>query len=121
MTTTDTSSLAEAFTAGFAGRAITAADRDYDAARAVWNGSIDLRPAVIARCSTPADVVAAGNLTRAAGGPLAVRGGGHSVGGLSSCDGGVVIDLTGMRGIPGGEDPPGPPGGPGGPRAGLDA
>src|SRR3954454_24453087 len=104
MTTTDTSSLAEAFTAGFAGRAITAADRDYDAARAVWNGSIDLRPAVIARCSTPADVVAAVNLTRAAGVPLAVRGGGHSVGGLSSCDGGVVIDLTGMRGIQVDED-----------------
>jgi FAD/FMN-containing dehydrogenase len=54
-------------------------------------------PAIIARCCTPADVIAAVNLIRAAGAPLAVRGGGPSVRGLSSCDGGGV-DLTAMRG-----------------------
>jgi FAD/FMN-containing dehydrogenase len=99
MTATDASSLAQAFTAGFPGRSLAPDDVDYDAARTLWNGAIDLRPAVIARCNTPADVVAAVDLARAAGVPLAVRGGGHSVGGLSSCDGGVVVDLTAMRGV----------------------
>ena len=72
----------------------------YDEARVVWNGTVDSRPAVIARCRTTADIVAAVNLARTAGVPLAVRAGGHSVAGFSSCDGGVVIDLTGMRGVP---------------------
>jgi FAD/FMN-containing dehydrogenase len=70
---------------------------DYDAARAVWNGCIDARPALIARCRTTDDIVIATTLTRAAGLPLAVRGGGHGVAGLSTCDGGVVIDLSSMR------------------------
>ena len=68
-------------------------------ARAVWNGAIDAHPALIAHCRGTADVVAAVNLTRTAGVPLAVRAGGHSVAGFSVCDGGVVIDLTGLRGV----------------------
>jgi FAD/FMN-containing dehydrogenase len=99
MTATDTASLAPSFRAGFAGDVSTPEDPGYDSARALWNGSIDLRPALIARCSSTADVEAAVNLTRSAGVPLAVRGGGHSVAGLSSCDGGVVVDLTALRGV----------------------
>ena len=59
----------------------------------------DGHPALIARCHCRADVVAAVNLARTAGIPLAVRAGGHSLPGLSTCDGGLVIDLTALRGV----------------------
>lgn len=72
-------------------------DDGYDAARAVWNGMIDRRPAVIARCRGPADVMAAVDAARTAGLPVSVRGGGHNVGGKAVCDGGVMLDLTAMR------------------------
>jgi hypothetical protein len=98
MTTTHTS-LTAAFDTGFGGTTIRPGDADYDRARAVWNGTVDRHPALIARCGSAADVVAAVNLTRTAGVPLAVRGGGHSLPGFSSCDDGVVIDLSGMRGV----------------------
>jgi len=98
MTTTE-QSLAAAFAAGFGGDVFTPGDAGYDEARTVWNGTIDTRPAVVARCHGAADIAAAVNLTRTAGVPLAVRAGGHSVPGLSSCDGGVVVDLTGMRSV----------------------
>jgi len=98
MTTTD-QSLAAAFAAGFGGDVFTPGDAGYEEARTVWNGTIDTRPAVVARCHGAADIAAAVNLTRTAGVPLAVRAGGHSVPGLSSCDGGVVVDLTGMRSV----------------------
>jgi FAD/FMN-containing dehydrogenase len=94
---TKTESLAAAFRVGFDGTVITPADPGYAAARAVWNGIIDAKPALIARCRNTADVVAAVSLTRTADVPLAVRAGGHSVAGFSVCDGGVVIDLTGLR------------------------
>ena len=89
--------LAAAFAARFAGVAITPQDDRYDQARAIWNGTVDARPALIARCRTAGDIIAAVSLTRDAGLPVAVRGGGHSVPGLSMCDGGVVIDLSLMR------------------------
>ncbi len=85
------------FTSKFAGIAITPGDERYGQARALWNGAVDARPALIARCQTTDDIAAAVNLTRDSGLPLAVRGGGHSVAGLSTCDGGVVIDLSLMR------------------------
>ena len=72
-------------------------DEGYDAARAVWNGMIDRRPAVIARCHGAADVIAAVNAARGAGLPVSIRGGGHNVGGKAVCDGGVMLDLTAMR------------------------
>ena len=97
MTSTGTVHLAQSFGPDFSGRVITAADPGYDDARRVWNSAIDLRPSVIAQCRTAADVVAVVNRTREAGVPLAVRAGGHSVSGLSSCEGGVVIDLTAMK------------------------
>ena len=87
----------EMFAAGFGGVALTPADAGYDEARAVWNGSFDKRPAVIARCRTTADVGEVVSFARESGVELAVRGGGHSLAGLSSCDGGVVLDLSPMR------------------------
>jgi FAD/FMN-containing dehydrogenase len=74
-------------------------DPGYHAARAVWNGTIDARPALIAHCRSTDEIVAAVNLTRAAGRPLAVRAGGHSVAGFGTCEDGVVIDLAGLRGV----------------------
>ena len=97
--TTTSASLSSAFRAGFSGTTIADGDPDYENARVVWNGTVATRPAVIARCNTVDDVVAAVNLTRETGVTLAVRAGSHSVAGLSSCDGGVVIDLTAMRAV----------------------
>jgi FAD/FMN-containing dehydrogenase len=74
-------------------------DEGYDAARAVWNGMIDRRPELIVRCTGVADVIAAVTFARANDLLMAVRGGGHSVAGLSVCDGGIVIDLSPMKGI----------------------
>ena len=91
--------LGTSFDTRFGGGVTTPEDPGYDAGRAVWNGAIDAHPALIAHCRGTADVVAAVNLTRTAGVPLAVRAGGHSVAGFSVCDGGVVIDLSGLRGV----------------------
>ena len=81
------------------GRLIEPQDADYDTARAVHNGMIDKRPALIARCADVADVIASVNFARENRVLLAVRGGGHNAGGLGICDGGLVIDLSGLRGI----------------------
>ncbi|HET9782899.1 MAG TPA: FAD-dependent oxidoreductase, partial [Candidatus Dormibacteraeota bacterium] len=71
----------------------------YDDARRVFNGLIDRRPAVIARCRTAADVAVAITYARDLDSPLAVRGGGHNVAGSAVCDGGVVIDLSTLRDV----------------------
>jgi FAD/FMN-containing dehydrogenase len=71
----------------------------YDAARAIWNGAIDRRPALIARCRDADDVAAALQLARERDLPVAVRGGGHGVAGLAVNDDGLVVDLSPMKAI----------------------
>jgi FAD/FMN-containing dehydrogenase len=85
--------------ASFGGELVRPGDPAYDEHRRVWNGSIDRYPALIARCGGAADVVAAVGFAAGTGLPVAVRGGGHSLPGLSVCDGGIVIDLGPMKGI----------------------
>ena len=74
-------------------------DDDYNAVRQVWNGLIDRRPALIARCTGTADVIAAVNFGRTHNLLVSVRGGGHNVAGAAICDGGLMIDLSLMKGI----------------------
>ena len=85
--------------AHFDGRLIRPDSAEYDAARAVWNAMIDRRPACIAVCRSVADVQRAIQFARAHNLTIAVRGGGHNAAGLSSCDGGLVIDLREMRDV----------------------
>ena len=84
---------------GFRGRLIHPDHPDYDSARAVWNGVIDRRPRLIARCIGPTDVVAAVRLARERDLEIAIRGGGHNVAGTAMCDDGLVIDLSAMRAV----------------------
>ena len=84
---------------GFRGELITSDHADYDTARAVWNGAIDRRPRLIARCSGSADVAAAVRFARDHDLEIAVRGGGHNVAGTAVCDDGIVIDLSAMRAV----------------------
>lgn len=79
------------------GELILPGDAGYDAARAIWNGIFDRRPALIARCITPADVATCIAYARTTGLPLAVRGGGHNVAGHATVDDGLVIDLSAMN------------------------
>jgi FAD/FMN-containing dehydrogenase len=81
------------------GELLTPSHPDYDAARRVWNAMIDKRPALIARCAGEADVVRSVDFARANNLAVAVRGGGHSVAGYSTCDGGLLIDLSAMKGL----------------------
>ena len=83
----------------FRGPVIARDDEGYDAARAIWNGAIDRRPACVARCTGVADVVAGVRFARERDLLVAVRSGGHGVGGHALCDGGLVIDLSPMKGI----------------------
>src|SRR5207249_11310484 len=69
----------------------------YDAARKVWNGKIDRRPTLIARCTGVADVMEAVHFARAHHLLVAVRGGGHNAAGHATCEGGIIIDLTPMK------------------------
>lgn len=81
------------------GAVITPTDDGYDLARAVWNGAIDRRPALIARCTGTADIIEAVRFARSEGLSIAVRGGGHNVAGFGTCDDGLVLDLSPMKGI----------------------
>ena len=89
----------QALRASLRGQLIRPSDADYDEARQIWNGLHDKRPALIARCSGNADVIAAVNFARDNNLLVAVRGGGHNVAGTGSCDGGIMIDLSTMTGV----------------------
>jgi FAD/FMN-containing dehydrogenase len=83
----------------FRGELLLPTSPGYDPARRIWNGAIDRRPALIARCTGVADVVAAVRFARDHDLEIAVRGGGHGVAGTAVCDDGVVIDLSAMRAV----------------------
>ena len=85
--------------AGFHGQVMYPGEDGYEDARRVFNGMIDRRPALIARCTDARDVVAAVTLARNEGLPLTVYGGGHSVTGAAVCDDGLCVDLRGMKRI----------------------
>src|ERR1700694_3280340 len=87
------------FSSTFSGQLLRPVDVGFEEARRVHNGLVDKRPALIARCRGVADVVDAVNLTRKLGLEVAVRGGGHNVAGRATVDGGLVIDLSPMKGI----------------------
>jgi FAD/FMN-containing dehydrogenase len=84
---------------GFRGEVMEPGSTAYDESCTVFNGMFGRRPATILRPAGTADVIRAIGLARLSGLPLAIRGGGHSVAGFSLCDGGIVIDMRGMKGI----------------------
>jgi FAD/FMN-containing dehydrogenase len=95
-------SLAQAVSAitdTFSGRLLKPDYVAYDDARRVHNGMVDKRPALIAQCSGAADVIDAVKLARGLDLEVSVRGGGHNVAGRAAVEGGVMIDLAGMKGI----------------------
>ncbi len=97
-TTVDRTALAE-LSSRFSGVLLTPGDAGYDEARRIHNGMIDRRPALIARCLGTTDVADAVNFARHQGLELAVRGGGHSLAGHAVCDGGLMLDLSLMKGV----------------------
>jgi hypothetical protein len=92
-------SIVEAFRSTLRGEVLLPGDNGYETARKIWNASIEKRPGIIARCVGVADVMAAVNFARSNNLLVAIRGGGHNVGGRAICDGGIVIDLSAMRGV----------------------
>jgi hypothetical protein len=89
----------ERFASGLAGGLLRRGDTGYDEVRRVWNGMVDKRPALIARCAGTADVVASVRFAREHDLLVSVRGGGHNYAGKSVCEGGLMIDLSAMKGI----------------------
>lgn len=103
MATTQISRLGEAtvqeLREAIRGWVVTPGDAAYDEARAVWNGDIDRHPALIVRCAGTADVTEAIRFARSEDLDIAIRGGGHNVAGFATVDGGLVVDLSPMKGI----------------------
>ena len=89
----------DALDEGLRGPLLRPDSRGYEAARAVYNAMIDRRPGAIARCADVADVLTAVRVAREHDVPVSVRGGGHNAAGLGVCDGGLVIDLSALRGV----------------------
>src|SRR5687768_10870201 len=88
----------DALRAGLSGTVLQPGDAGYDEARTIFNGMIDRRPGLIARCASTGDVAKAVRFARERGLLVSVRGGGHNVAGNAICDGGLMIDLTPMKG-----------------------
>jgi FAD/FMN-containing dehydrogenase len=105
MTTTTGSQLViegptvETFKTSLRGELLRPGDTDYDEARKVWNGMIDKRPGLIARCTGVADVISAVDFARTHQLLVSVRGGGHNIPGNAICNGGLMIDLACMRSV----------------------
>jgi FAD/FMN-containing dehydrogenase len=89
----------EALASGLRGRVLDTAAADYDSARTIWNAMIDRRPGLIVRCRGVADIMRAVRFARDHALLVAVRGGGHNIGGSAVCDGGLVIDLSAMTSV----------------------
>ena len=89
----------DALAATFSGELLRSGQDGYEEARRVHNGLVNKSPALIARCTSPADVAAAIAFARSGGHEISVRGGGHNVGGSAVTDGGVMVDLSGMKQI----------------------
>jgi len=89
----------QAFKAAFKGRVLTAEDADYEESRKVWNAMIDRRPGLVARCTGTVDVVQAVRFARQHGLLCSVRGGGHNIAGLAVCEGGLMIDMSLLKGV----------------------
>ena len=89
----------ETFIGSIRGAAIRPGDAEYESARRVYNGDIDRKPLLIVQCASAEDVVRAVDYGREHGLLTAVRGGGHSAPGFGTCEGGLVIDLSRMRGV----------------------
>src|SRR5216683_205600 len=87
------------YRASLRGTLLQPSDDGYDVTRVVWNGMIDRRPDLIARCHGVADVIASVNFARVHGLLVAVRSGGHNVAGYAVCDGGLMIDLSPMHAV----------------------
>lgn len=81
------------------GELLGASDSGYDEGRSIWNAMHDKRPALLVRCAGASDVIAAVNFARVRNIPVAVRGGGHNVSGSGSCDGGIQLDMSRLKGI----------------------
>jgi FAD/FMN-containing dehydrogenase len=88
-----------AFRSAMAGRLLAPHDNGYDEARQIWNAMIDKRPALIAQCTSTEDVRYAVTFARTHGLLVSIRGGGHNIAGAALCDGGLMIDLSAMKGI----------------------
>lgn len=88
-----------ALKADFRGELLRPADPGYEGARRIWNGAIDRQPGLIARCTGVADVISAVRVARERDLLVAIRGGVHNVAGTAVCDGGLVIDLSPMKGM----------------------
>lgn len=96
--TIDEARLSE-LTSGFSGQLLRPGEEGYEEARRIHNGLIDRRPVLIARCLGAADIADAVNFARSSDLDIAVRGGGHNVAGNAVCEGGLMIDLSLMKGI----------------------
>jgi FAD/FMN-containing dehydrogenase len=94
-----TAKLVSDWQAQFRGKLLTPGMDEWEAARRIWNGMIDRRPALIAQCVSSGDVQAAVKLAAREGMDLSIRGGGHGVAGNAVCDGGLMIDLSPMKTI----------------------
>ena len=93
------SAVVRKFADGLRGRLVQSGDGGYDQARTVWNGMIDRRPALIARCAGPADIIASVHFARDHGLLVSVKGGGHNITGNAVCEGALMIDLSPMKGV----------------------